>query len=215
MPDIAEINGVAATPSSSVKKPVALVSTSFDAVLTNESTTQPPCMAQFMAMTGCDSDTASKALYTFGNWQDYTGNDQFPDVETAQRQLQAEVKDGTRELTSTGYGFRNDFQTPTLVEPTTQGKVVPMFNEESGSVTGVGFVGANGTKYTTSTLTDRSGIEKNVDGFKIGRKSLDEFAKSTGASSWSTLDLNSLYTKIQSKNAYGAVNGVKNNWNDI
>jgi len=63
------------------------VGSSFEQTLANEvqnndssdakpSSTSPekPCIAQFMVMTGCDFDTASKALYQYQNWKDYTNS---------------------------------------------------------------------------------------------------------------------------------------------
>lgn len=213
MPDVAAISGAVST--LVAQKKTTQSSTSFADILSEKTTVKPPCMAQFMAMTGCDAATASKALYSYGNWQDYLGNQEVPDVVTAQLQLQDEEKDGSRISTSSGYGARNDFQSPTVVEPTIPGKVVPVFNDENGSVTGVGFVGANGTKYTTATLTDRADIEEKVDGFKVGRKALDNFAKLVGGDSWSSLDLNSLYTNIQKEGGFRKSNGSSNIWNDL
>ena len=87
-------------------------SASFEKILSNETNTldtssnnpsptiaEKPCIAQFMAMTGCDFSTASKALYQYGNWQDYIKNNAtIPDLSNAQAQLSNEVSAGHEAL---------------------------------------------------------------------------------------------------------------------
>ena len=178
---------------------------SFEKILSNETTTldtssnnpsptiaAKPCIAQFMAMTGCDFSTASKALYQYGNWQDYIKNNAtIPDLSNAQAQLSNEVSAGTRSLADGTYGQRNDYVKPDPFTTDTPGKVVPAFDEQ-GKVSGLGLVTNTGEQKTVVSLTDRNTILEATDGFHIGRQALDSFAqKITGdaTSTFANLDL--------------------------
>lgn len=179
--------------------------------------TDKPCIAQFMVMTGCDFDTASSALYQYNNWKQYFSNADttIPDLETAQIQLQNEVSAGGRAETSGIYGARTDYTEPTILEPETIGKVVPVFNEISGTISGVGFIGQDNKKYTTSSLSDKDEIKKNAIGFGLGSKSLDNFAILVNGegSTWDSLDLNSVTKKFLTQTQYEQKYGTNTEWN--
>ena len=107
-------------------------------------------------MTGCDFYTASKALYQYGNWQDYIKSDAtIPDLSNAQAQLSNEVSAGTRSLADGTYGQRNDYVKPDPFTTDTPGKVVPAFDEQ-GKVSGLGLVTNTGEQKTVVSLTDRN-----------------------------------------------------------
>ena len=190
-------------------------SASFEKILSNETNTldtssnnpsqtiaEKPCIAQFMVMTGCDFSTASKALYQYGNWQDYIKSDAtIPDLSNAQAQLSNEVSAGTRSLADGTYGQRNDYVKPDPFTTDTPGKVVPAFDEQ-GKVSGLGLVTNTGEQKTVVSLTDRNTILEATDGFHIGRQALDSFAqKITGdaTSTFANLDLKQVAQNFLSK----------------
>ncbi len=180
-------------------------------------TTEKPCIAQFMVMTGCDFKTASAALYQYENWQDYLKTDtEIPDLSAAQRQLQAERQSGVRPMVGGTYGAREDFTKPEPFVPDVPGKVLPVFDEESGKATGIGFVSAEGEQKTTASLTDEETIYAHTDGFHIGRAALDNFAvMATGQkdAKFADLDLQSLASSFPTMAEWTARNGEDSTWN--
>lgn len=168
------------------------------------STMERPSMAQFMALTGCDAQTAVSALYQYNNWDSYIEDGASIDLEEAQVQLAAEVKSGARTVVDGAYGERTDFVEPTAEEPETPGTVVPLFNDMTGSIQGVGFVGQDGTKYTTAPITDKDTIERHAEGFGLGQQSLENFAKLVGGeqATWSSLDMVEVQEKCLTKAAF-------------
>lgn len=179
---------------------------------------EKPCIAQFMVMTGCDFKTASAALYQYENWQDYlVGRDtSIPDLSEAQRQLQTERDNGSRPMVNGTYGARLDYQKPEPVEPEVPGRILPVFNEETGSLTGLGYIDAEGTQKTTSGLTDRETIYAHTDGFHIGRSALDQFAQlatDSEVSHFEDLDLGSLATSFPTMQEWITKNGQNAAWN--
>ncbi|MBQ9452690.1 MAG: hypothetical protein IJU65_05290 [Desulfovibrio sp.] len=180
-------------------------------------TTEKPCIAQFMVMTGCDFKTASAALYQYENWQDYLKSDtEIPDLSAAQRQLQAERQSGVRSMVGGTYGARDDFAKPEPFVPDVPGKVLPVFDEESGKATGIGFVSAEGEQKTTASLTDEETIYAHTDGFHIGRAALDNFAvMATGqeGAKFADLDLQSLASNFPTMAEWTARNGENSTWN--
>ena len=206
-------------------------SASFEKILSNETNTldtssnnpsptiaEKPCIAQFMAMTGCDFSTASKALYQYGNWQDYIKSDAtIPDLSNAQAQLSNEVSAGTRNLADGTYGQRNDYVKPDPFTTDTPGKVVPAFDEQ-GKVSGLGLVTNTGEQKTVVSLTDRNTILEATDGFHIGRQALDSFAqKVTGdaTSTFANLDLNQVAQNFLSKSDWKNKFGIENIWDNF
>ena len=205
-------------------------SASFEKILSNETNTldtssnnpsqaiaEKPCIAQFMVMTGCDFSTASKALYQYGNWQDYIKSDAtIPDLSNAQAQLSNEVSAGTRSLADGTYGQRNDYVKPDPFTTDTPGKVVPAFDEQ-GKVSGLGLVTNTGEQKTVVSLTDRNTILEATDGFHIGRQALDCFAqKVTGdaTSTFANLDLKQVAQNFLSKSDWKNKFGIENIWDN-
>lgn len=152
-----------------------------------------PSMAQFMAMTGCDTQTAVGALYRYNNWNTYMEDQESISLEKAQAQLQGEVDSGERTIQEGSYGQRADYVEPIFAEPTIPGTLVPLFNDVTGELQGVGLIGQDGTKYTTAAINDKETIERHVQGFGLGQKTLDSFAKLVGGANctWATLNTTS------------------------
>jgi hypothetical protein len=173
-----------------------------------------PSMAQFMALTGCDVQTAVSALYQYNNWNSYLDDGETVGLEEAQSQLAAEVTSGERSATGGVYGERTDFVEPTVAEPETPGTVVPLFNDVTGRIQGVGFVGQDGTKHTTAAITDQDTIERHVKGFGLGQESLDNFAKLVDGedATWDSLDFDSIQTKFMTKDAFRAAYPGQYEW---
>ena len=182
---------------------------------TSETTTEKPCIAQFMVMTGCDVATASKALYQYGNWQDYLSDSTpIPDLSEAQVQLSYEVSSGTRKIEDGSFGQRQDYIKPEPFTTDTPGKVVPAFDEQ-GNVTGLGLVTNFGEQKTILSMTDRDTIIEATDGFHIGRQALDSFAqKVTGNSSctFAELDLQQVRQNFLNKKDWESKFGADNSW---
>jgi hypothetical protein len=165
-------------------------------------------MAQFMAMTGCDTDTAVAALYQYNNWSTYIDGKNFVPLEEAQATLHEEADSGERTLLGGVYGERTDYVEPTFDEPETAGTLVPLFNGVTGAIQGVGFVGQDGTKYTTAPITDKETIEHHAIGFGLGQASLENFAKLVGGdqATWDSLDVVAIQETFLTKDAFYKVN---------
>ena len=168
------------------------------------STMERPSMAQFMALTGCDAQTAVSALYQYNNWSTYLDDGESIDLEEAQEQLAAEVVSGDRISVDGVYGERQDFVEPTKDEPETPGTIVPLFNDVTGVIQGVGFVGQDGTKYTTAAITDKDTIERHATGFGLGQESLENFAQLVGGeqATWATLNVVAVQETCLTKEAF-------------
>lgn len=167
-------------------------------------TMERPSMAQFMALTGCDAQTAVSALYQYNNWSTYLDDGESIDLEEAQSQLAAEVVSGDRIAVDGVYGERVDFVEPTIDEPETPGTIVPLFNDVTGVIQGVGFVGQDGTKYTTAAINDKDTIERHATGFGLGQESLENFAQLIGGeqATWATLDVVAVQETCLTKEAF-------------
>ena len=171
---------------------------------TASSTMERPSMAQFMALTGCDVQTAVSALYQYNNWNTYLDDGESIDLEEAQGQLAAEVKTGERSAVDGVYGERTDFVEPTVEEPETPGTIVPLFNDVTGRIQGVGFVGQDGTRYTTAPITDKDTIARHAKGFGLGRQSLENFAQLVGGEgeTWNSLNMVTVQETCPTKEAF-------------
>ena len=204
------------------------VGSSFEQTLANEvqnndssdakpssTSTEKPCIAQFMVMTGCDFDTASKALYQYGNWKDYTNSSStIPDLSAAQTQLATEVASGDRSDKNGVYGQRSDFVKPEPFVTDTPGKVVPVFDKQE-KLSGLGVVTSSGEQKTVLSLTDKDAILEAADGFHIGRQSLDSFAQKITGDATSTflgLNLEDVAKNFVSKNEWENKFGESNTW---
>ncbi|MFW5734586.1 MAG: hypothetical protein ACOCWR_05950, partial [Oceanidesulfovibrio sp.] len=177
---------------------------------------EKPCIAQFMVMTGCDFETASKALYTYENWRQYLGEDQeVPELSDAQLQLQDEIHQGVRQGSLGSYGVRDDYTPPTFQEPETPGTIVPAFNVESGEAYGVGFIRQDGTACTTASFSNRELIEEHAVGFGLGTQALENFAKLVGGpeATWASLNLNEVRRNLPDYDAFVDQYGAESTWN--
>ena len=184
---------------------------------TSSISTEKPCIAQFMVMTGCDFSTASKALYQYGNWEDYINSSStIPDLSSAQNQLANEVSSGDRPEKDGIYGQRSDFVKPEPFVTDTPGKVVPVFDKLE-KLSGLGVVTSSGEQKTVLNITDKNSILEATDGFHIGRQALDSFSQEvTGNSSstFSQLNLEDVAKNFMSKSDWKSKFGESNIWQD-
>ena len=163
-----------------------------------------PSMAQFMALTGCDTQTAVSALYQYNNWSTYLDEGESIGLEEAQGQLAAEVVSGERIAVDGVYGERENFVEQMMNDLETPGSVVPLFNDVTGIIQSVGFVGQDGTKYTTAAITDKDTIERHAMGFGLGQESLENFAQIVMGeqATWATLDVVAVQETCLTKKAF-------------
>ena len=184
---------------------------------TSSISTEKPCIAQFMVMTGCDFSTASKALYQYGNWEDYINSSStIPDLSSAQNQLANEVSSGDRPEKDGIYGQRSDFVKPEPFVTDTPGKFVPVFDKQE-KLSGLGVVTSSGEQKTVLNITDKNSILEATDGFHIGRQALDSFSQEvTGNSSstFSQLNLEDVAKNFMSKSDWKSKFGESNIWQD-